>query len=493
MSKSKKTHSAEQTADYSKLYGITIIAVVIAAVALFLWNSNLFQGNAPAVTINGKEYSVADVNYYYKSVQQYQSYLTMTGSSNYDPTVSAKDQMYDKDRTWHDMMTEQAVDSLRQDVALADLAQEKGHTLSEEGQASLKSSLTNLEASWVSSGYPNQKSYLKAVYGDSMTHDKMVECLNRAVLASDYYSAQQATYEYTQADLDAYYSENKNTLDTFVISQFLFQANVATTDKDGKAIEMTEDEKAAALETAKQDAKAKADALYARLKAGEDAQALMDEFSKDLGYSYVSSVLPGSSVNSQYADWAYSAAKGESTLVEYKGTSSTSYIYCVARVEDRYQDNTPSANVRHILISAGTNPTEDQYSKALTEAEDLLEKFKNGEATQDAFAKLAVENSDDSGSASNGGLLNVNSYAGYHQAFVDWALAQGRTAGDTGIVKNDSSYNKGYHIMYYVDQDLAYWMQNAEHALLTQDLAAWEEEIFSGYTIENGDGLKHVG
>jgi hypothetical protein len=64
-------HSAEQTTDYSKLYGITIIAVVIAAVALFLWNSNLFQVNAPAVTINGKEYSVADVNYYYKSVQQY--------------------------------------------------------------------------------------------------------------------------------------------------------------------------------------------------------------------------------------------------------------------------------------------------------------------------------------------------------------------------------------------------------------------------------------
>ena len=43
--------------------------------------------------------------------------------------------------------------------------------------------------------------------------DKLVECLNRAALASDYYSAQEATYEYTQADLDAYYAENKNTLE----------------------------------------------------------------------------------------------------------------------------------------------------------------------------------------------------------------------------------------------------------------------------------------
>ena len=47
--------------------------------------------------------------------------------------------------------------------------------------------------------------------------------------------------------------------------------------------------------------------------------------------------------------------------------------------------------------------------------------------------------------------------------------------------------------MYYVDQDLAYWMQNAEYALLNQDLAAWEKEILSGYTAENGDGLKYVG
>ena len=492
MSKSKKKHSTEQTADYSKLYGFSIIAVVIAAVALFLWNSNLFQSNAPAVTINGKEYSVADVNYYYTSVQQYQSYLTLMGGSTYNSSVPAKDQMYDEDHTWHDRLVEQAVESLQQDVALADLAQQKGHTLSEEGQESLKSSLTNLEASWITAGYPNQKSYLKAVYGDSMTYDKLVECLNRAALASDYYSAQEATYEYTQADLDAYYAENKNTLDTFVISQFLFQANVATTDEEGNTIEMTEDEKAAALESVKKDVKAKADDLYARLKAGEDAQTLMDEFSEDLGYSYVSSVLPGTSVSSQYADWAYSAAKGDSTLVEYE-SSSTSYIYCVARVEDRYQDNTPSANVRHILISAGTDPTEDDYNNALKEAEGLLEKFKKGEATEDAFAQLAVENSADSGSASNGGLLNVTPYSGYTQTFTDWALAQKHTAGDTGIIKNDSSSTKGYHIMYYVDQDLAYWMQNAEYALLNQDLAAWEKEIVSGYTAENGDGLKYVG
>lgn len=493
MSKSKKNHSTEQNANSSvALYGISIIATVIAAIALFLWNSNIFQNNAPAATINGEEYSAAEVNYYYNSVQQYQAYMSMMGSSSYNYSAPAKDQMYDEDRTWHDMMVEQAVESLRQDVALADLAEKDGYTLSEEGQASVTSTLADLDASWVSSGYANRKSYLKAVYGSTMTEDKLVECLNRAALASEYYTDQQASYEYTQDDLNSYYAENKNALDTFVVSQFLFQANVDTTDEKGNTIEMTDDEKTAALDAAKQKAKASAEALLTRLNAGEDAQTLMDEFSDELGYSFVSQVCPGSSINSKYADWAYAAANGATTLVDYEGTSDTSYIYCVARVENRYQDNTPSANIRHILISAGTNPTEEKYKEALAEAEKLLDQFKAGEVTEDAFAKLAVDNSDDSNTAANGGLLNVTSYAGLNEAFVNWAL-QTHTAGDTTILKNDTDYTKGYHIMYYVDQDLAYWMQNAEMALRNQDMAAWEEEVFADYTVENGDGLKNVG
>ena len=484
--------TAEKKSSGSALYGIAIVATVIAAIALFLWNSSLFRGNAPAVTINGQAYSAAEVNYYYNSVQQYQSYMSMMGSSSYNYSIPAKDQKYDEEHTWHDMMLEQAVESLRQDVALADLAQKNGYTLSEEGQASINSSLAELDASWVSAGYANRKTYLKAAYGSDMTEDKLVACLNRAALASEYYTAQQESYEYTQDELNAYYAEHKDELDTFVVSQFLFQAEVDTTDDEGNTIEMTDEEKTAALDAAKQKAKASAEALLARLNAGEDAQALMDEFSDELGYSFVSEVRTGANISAQYADWAYSAANGSTTLVDYEGTSDTSYVYCVARVENRYQDNTPSANIRHILISAGTSPTEEKYTEALAEAEKLLEQFKTGEATEDAFAKLAVENSDDSASAENGGLLNVTTYEGYNDAFVDWSL-QSHTAGDTGIVKNETSYTKGYHIMYYVDQDLSYWMQNAQTALRTLDMAAWEEEVFADYTAENGDGLKNVG
>ena len=36
-------------------------------------------------------------------------------------------------------------------------------------------------------------------------------------------------------------------------------------------------------------------------------------------------------------------------------------------------------------------------------------------------------------------------------------------------------------------------MQNADMALRTEDMAAWEEEVFAGYTAEQGSGLEYVG
>ena len=58
-------------------------------------------------------------------------------------------------------------------------------------------------------------------------------------------------------------------------------------------------------------------------------------------------------------------------------------------------------NARHILISVDEGATEAQKAEALKEAKSLLAKVKKGED----FAKLAQENSDDTGTASEGGAF----------------------------------------------------------------------------------------
>ena len=206
----------------------------------------------------------------------------------------------------------------------------------------------------------------------------------------------------------------------------------------------------------------------------------------------------GSTVNTEYSEWAYDSARrpGDITLVEYAGGSSESYNYCVALFHDRVRDDAPTADVRHILIGAADaniTPTEEQYEQAKAKAEELLAQWEAGDATEDSFAQLAQENSADTSSASNGGLLQyVSPYSGYVDTFTQWSLDPSRQPGDTGIIQNTGSSVKGYHIMYFAGWDDPVWAVSAKNALNNEQYSQWAEKLASACTVTRGSGLKYV-
>ncbi len=132
-------------------------------------------------------------------------------------------------------------------------------------------------------------------------------------------------------------------------------------------------------------------------------------------------------------------------------------------------------DVRHILVgvegSADSegNYSEDQWKICLEKAQKLLDDFLAGEATEEAFAKLAMEQSQDPGSAENGGLYNgLTKDTGFIEDFKNWYLDENRKAGDTGLVKNTESSVKGYHIMYFSDS-YPIWEYETRSAILTDN------------------------
>ena len=239
-------------------------------------------------------------------------------------------------------------------------------------------------------------------------------------------------------------------------------------------------------------------ALYTAHPDLEDPEALAEEFSDSLYSSEVALEQMGSTVNSEYSEWAYDSARrpGDITLVEYAGGSSESYNYCVALFHDRVRDDAPTADVRHILIGAADaniTPTEEQYEQAKAKAEELLAQWEAGDATEDSFAQLAQENSADTSSASNGGLLQyVSPYSGYVDTFTQWSLDPSRQPGDTGIIQNTGSSVKGYHIMYFAGWDDPVWAVSAKNALNKEQYSQWAEKLASACTVTRGSGLKYV-
>lgn len=79
-------------------------------------------------------------------------------------------------------------------------------------------------------------------------------------------------------------------------------------------------------------------------------------------------------------------------------------------------------------------------------AQEILDEWLAGDATEDSFAALAEEKSEDPGSSTNGGLYENVAKGQMVEPFEDWCFDETRAAGDYGLVKT----KYGYHIMYYV-------------------------------------------
>lgn len=151
------------------------------------------------------------------------------------------------------------------------------------------------------------------------------------------------------------------------------------------------------------------------------------------------------------------------------------------------KDEPNMVNVRHILINptasgeadetGETELTDQDWSAARERAEALLAEWKAGEATEDSFALLASENTEDPGSKGTGGLYEGVYPGEMVAAFNDWCFEEGRKPGDTGIVETEY----GYHVMYFsARQDHAHWYEMAEQDYLT----GRQQEILDGLTAD---------
>lgn len=479
----------EEKAERRSMMTYTIVGVITAilAIVVVVWNNGVIQRSLTAVEINGTKYTAAAVQYHLSNVL---SRYGMNSSSD-----SLKSTVMDETtgQTMYDFFLDQAIDNMVTTTALADQIKTEGYTMSQSAQDSIDSTLENLDSSWASLGYASRDVFLRANFGPYMTYNQLVELLTQDVLVHDYQTNAINALEYSDSEYETYYEENADSLDTYTLTQFVFQAKVSTTDAEGNPIEMTDEEKSAALEEAKAEQKALAEELMAKLEAGEDAEALAEEYADKLYSSAVSQSRIGSNVNSSYSEWTFDSARknGDLTLAEYDSTSA--YNYYVVRFEDRRRDETRTNNVRHILLKAETDegaaePSEEQYAEAKTRAEEVLALWEAGEQTEDAFAALAAEYSEDSGTASDGGMIsNITEESSYVEPFKNWAIDPARKDGDVDLVQ--TTY--GWHIMYYTSGDPT-WKQAADSALRNADYSEWVEAAREGYDYTTGLGLKFV-
>ena len=129
---------------------------------------------------------------------------------------------------------------------------------------------------------------------------------------------------------------------------------------------------------------------------------------------------------------------------------------------------------------------EDAKAAAKIKAEQILDDWKNGDATEDSFAELANTYSDDSGSNTNGGLYEAVKKGQMVTNFNDWIFDASRKPGDTGIVESDY----GCHIIYFVGDNKEEWYVNIKETITSNKLNDYMSDLTAD--IEVKDSRHHV-
>lgn len=473
------------------LYTVIGVAVAVAAVALMIWRSGLLQRSVTALNVGGTKYTAVEFQYYYNTI-----YSNHANRYDFVPSLPLKEQTYDQEsgQNWQDRLKEETIEALAADTALAARAKSEGYTLSEEAQQSLDASISQLDTLWINYAV-SRDDFIRASFGPYMTYDKLVSLLELDFLSSDYASTQLEKIEHPDSDYETYYQDNTDTLDTIVYTQLSFRAAAPSTDSQGNPTELTAEEKAAALEKEKAEKKALAEEVKSRLDAGEDPEALAEEYASQLHSTSLSRKTSAYNASfSTYSSWLLDSSRraGDVTLAEQE--SSDAYYYYVSVFEDRFRDEENTHSVRHLLIPAGSGtgtqtPTQEEYDAAEEQAQALLDEWKAGEASEDTFSALAAANSSDTSSAANGGLISgISSNSSYVEPFLNWSIDPARKPGDTELVKTEY----GWHIMYYVSTDDPVWRLTAHSALQQEDYEELTAEATQDMNISQGLGMNFI-
>lgn len=472
---------------------IIICVVMVLVVAVFaVLNTGIVEKNVTVLTVGEHKITAAEMNYFFVNYSNSAFNNTSSMGSLYHQIISTQvplDQQVQSEETgttWADQFLDLAIEDARNTYAIYDTAVKAGFSLDEQGLADIESTLSSLDMYASLSGSANANAYLQTYYGRGCNVKNYRSYLIVARTASAYLTQYRDNITSTEEDLAAYEAKDPTLYNSYDYRYFY----VAAQDYY-ETEEPTDEEKAAALASAKADADAalkeiqengetalieNAEAYHEAHVADADSETAYDADAETLKADTISS-----SINTVLADWIKDESRkaGDCEVIPFnssvEGEDDNVIGYYIVMFLDS-TDNTDimTKDVRHILISGST---EDAKAKI----EEIQAQFEEN-PTQDNFAALAAEHSEDSGSKDNGGLYEAVAPGDMVEQFNDWLFEEDHKPGDYGII--ETTY--GYHLMYMVGDNVDYRTHMIESDYATSTFNDWYQGVVGSYTAEKG-------
>lgn len=479
----KNAKKSPQLSKAGRALGKCFIIVIVAAVCLAIVYgcldfSGVLQRNIMSAMKVGKtKVSVAEYNFYYMDIYSRYASTARQYDNNYgagygktytgfDTSVSPEKQAYTgevegvTDPTWADFFDNTARTQIQLITAFAKLGRDAGVTLTDEQQEQIDSTFESYKTTASNNDFSLSR-FLVKNYGKGVNEKLMRRILEDQSIAQTYAEQQEEKIAegITDEQINEEFAKNAKDYTKFSLGMFKVSANIA----EGA----TDEEKAAAMAQAKATADgvvASSNSLQAFVAAATAYDSSLTEenvVSEDTSFAAIESYVPDA------ADWIFAEGRavGDKNVFE---VSDGYYVLYLSALP--YKDTVTGVNVRHILVQFQTTTdengnevelTDEQKAEYRAKAESIYATYLEN-PTEENFAALATENTEDPGSKETGGLYE-DVYPGQMVTeFNDWIFDASRKAGDTGII--ETSY--GYHIMYFVGSNgVESWSNTIRNAL----------------------------
>jgi foldase protein PrsA len=266
------------------------------------------------ITVDGQTVSAVEYDFYYymiyQNYSQYASYGAVpTGADgSFDLTAACTMSGYET-KTWGDYIKSSALKQLQDTYILANYATKAGMALTAADQTTISSFYSSVQK-YADTYSMTVDAYLATMYGAKANKADLDPVISRYLLASQYMTGIEKAYTFTDAELQAFYTTNKDSYkntDLPTVRHILFMAPVGVSGYS----DATADQLA--------NAKTLAEAALAKIKTYDDmvsvgAAALADGSAAE---STEYTVATGDMVQT-FEDWCYDTSRkpGDTGIIQ---------------------------------------------------------------------------------------------------------------------------------------------------------------------------------
>lgn len=430
------------------------------------------DGAKTLMTVGEINISLAEYNFTYKTYVQdfcssYQGYLSLFGL---DTSVSLKEQtcnMSETKQTWAEFFMDQTEELLTQVYTFYNAATAAGMTLSKDGQLQVDSFMLSVKEA-ADKEKKTSDEYLESLFGDGFTAEVYRDIVSRRMLATQYCDEMLAAIEYSDADYEAYYQANKDTIDRINIRIYTVTEDYLPEGHDAETEGTTDAAVKAYAELFAKDLTTEEEFCE---RAVSFAPASEKANYEGKNSTLVANVSPDKLADGDMKTWLFDQSRKAGDVSVHK-TSTAAYTVCY--FVSRQRDEHPMVSMRHILLKVDATKEEKSDAKVAAAIQKMYDDWKAAGAKEEEFITLAKANTEDPGSKDNGGLYDFFTRGTMVSEIEDWLYAEGRVMGDTAIIKT----SHGYHIVMFKGYGEIGWkyasfpgMQDEDYYKLIEDLS----------------------